>query len=236
MGVINSIKEQINYKKALKRWSKYLNKKNNDINKSILSWIDSDECIFDDSLIELLYNLTSEEHKSEIIGVHRTDDDSAMSICDNGLRLTGHLSSGSLNKDIDMELNISVINNHKNRYINFLDMVTGVFGGCGYRYSGPNCKTGVVLISIPRDKEQKEVLDDSGKNLKPEYVMGYVQAHYRGDKKIEFKYIDREEAVKKFNDFRREIKNFESSLSENSTKNGKNDISRENSSDGEERE
>ena len=61
-------------KKAEKKWDKYI-KESGDIKNMILDWLANEDYVYEDSLIDKLWGLSSEEHTNEKIGVHITGDE-----------------------------------------------------------------------------------------------------------------------------------------------------------------
>ncbi len=124
MNWIDKIKLEWNIKKAEKKWDKYLIDTNPHTKRSICSFLGDKNCIYDDSLIDMLWDLSSEEHTNEKIGVHITGKEEwAQNIMREGLIITGHLSSGANNLDSPIEYNVSIVNESPHRSLRFLNLL-----------------------------------------------------------------------------------------------------------------
>jgi len=184
-------------KKVRDKWKKYIKPEASQLYiDSLLSWFESKNFTFDPELIEFLNNLMNDSEN--MIAVHRTGDREAQSICSNGLKLTGHISSGIKEEDPELERNISPCGD-------LLSLVVGVFAGSTYRYCGPGSKTGVVLISIPKNATQQDILEtrkNGGKGLKTDYILGYVEADFpEVGQPARLTYVSREKASEEYQRF-----------------------------------
>lgn len=107
------------------------------------------------------------------IGIHRTGIQSAESIIENGgLRLTGHLSSGSPNKEIksmnDIELNVSF-------YESLLLLVRELKLASNYKTY--NNVGDAIIYMIPKDEDVKTIIYHDptyGYILNNDCIYGYV--------------------------------------------------------------
>ena len=118
------------------------------------------------------------------LGLHRTSNISAAnSIYNEGLKLTGHLSSGAkvdFNNLDNLDLNISFVNSQNN--VGFAQFLYSMQSASSYKnYKGDN--TGyAMLVKIPKSANIKDIIyyDNNGVPvLKPEYVVGKVEVNGR---------------------------------------------------------
>lgn len=110
-----------------------------------------------------------------VIGVHRTAmDGSANSIYNDGLKLTGDLSSGVVNKNIDLENNIEFIKNESDFNYEFFKRQVRTAS----MYKTFNKKGHAMIVKIPKSDigNFDKILTHNGTNyvLKPDYVVGDV--------------------------------------------------------------
>ena len=94
MNWIEKMKYRSNLKKTEKKWGKYLEGVAPGVKEPICSWLGSEDYVYDDSLVEMLWEFSVENHMKESVGVHRTTDSFAKKIMAEGILMTGHNSSG----------------------------------------------------------------------------------------------------------------------------------------------
>lgn len=111
------------------------------------------------------------------VGIHRTGGYvSGEKIEQEGLYLTGHISSGAV-----VTSNRETIENTLERNVSFYDSpgiaIKAIYDGGTYKNS--NEKADIMLIGIPKDKfenNDRNLIEtiDGQKTLKKDYVLGYV--------------------------------------------------------------
>lgn len=124
-----------------------------------------------DNLNAYLEELLNEEHV--LIGIHRVgyyfNDEIKQDIFENGLILSGHLSSGGLIQDTHIRYNVSYYpDNH--------EILSQLMYAGGYKDS-----KGSILIRIPDSELEKlddlYISDGIQPRLNPKYIVGYVPVY-----------------------------------------------------------
>lgn len=129
-----------------------------------------------------------------LIGVHRTGwEGDANLILENGLNLTGHLSSGAVYQGIDLENNITFVNKNSNDSIENMDKLLNFLSeGATYKRYGDAYGYGdAVLVKIPiNDLDNFNNLIEMKNGtpvLKAEYIAGKVSSSIDDNGKIHLK-------------------------------------------------
>lgn len=118
-----------------------------------------------------------------IIGVHRTGiEGDPVSIMENGLNLTGHLSSGATGNKLDLSNNITF-------HTDYADFINAISQGATYKTGGLG-RGSAVIVKIPKvdiDNFDKIInTDNVTPVLKPTYIVGSVDSSVTPDGKIKF--------------------------------------------------
>ena len=119
------------------------------------------------------------ENPNYNLGIHSAGIQRANSIIESGgLRLTGDISSGVVNNIVYLENNISFYNKEDMDSLSLFYLIREL--KVAYSYKSIGKKADVLLIAIPIDKEESELIEikDGFPVLNSKYIYGYVTSDH----------------------------------------------------------